>query len=340
MKAEATFDTPAAGPAARARNDASAGLRPDSHTDLWSEPALWDGSLPATPPSVEEARRCCESLARRHYENFHVATRLLPEGLRAHFYPIYAYCRWADDLGDETGDPARSLRLLDRWEEELDACYRGEARHPVLVALRETIQQCRIPAEPFRDLITAFRQDQVKMRYETFDEVLDYCRYSANPVGRLVLYVCGYRDPERQRLSDLTCTALQLANFWQDVARDYRIGRIYIPLDAMARHGYSESDLAEGRCDERFRNLLRELVERTRDLFAQGLPLLSLLESRLALDIELFSRGGMEVLRRIERQNYDVLSRRPFLDSADKALLFAGALMRHVFRVAKGKSAE
>jgi len=332
MKAEATFDTPAAEPAARAWNAVSADLQPDAHADHWSEPALWDGSLPATPPPVDEARRYCESLARRHYENFHVATQLLPSRLRAHFYPVYAYCRWADDLGDETGDPARSLRLLDLWEEELDACYRGEARHPVFVALRGTIEQCHIPPEPFRDLITAFRQDQIKTRYETLDEVLGYCRYSANPVGRLVLTICGYRDPERQRLSDLTCTALQLANFWQDVARDYRIGRIYIPLDAMARHGYSESDLAAGRFDERFACLLRELVERTRDLFEQGLPLLSLVEGRLALDIELFSRGGMEILRLIERRNYDVLSRRPFLDSADKAMLFASTLGRRLLR--------
>jgi squalene synthase HpnC len=330
MKAEATFDTPAAEPAARAWN--GAGSRSGVQANMWSEPALWDGSIPAIPPPVEEARRCCETLARRHYENFHVATMLLPDGLREHFYPVYAYCRWADDLGDETGDPARSLRLLDRWEEELDACYRGEARHPVFVALRETIEQCNIPPEPFRDLITAFRQDQVKTRYETWDEVLGYCRYSANPVGRLVLTVCGYRDPERQRLSDLTCTALQLANFWQDVARDYKIGRIYIPLDAMARHGYRESDLAAGRFDERFQSLLRELVGRTRDLFEQGLPLLSLVESRLALDIELFSSGGMEILRRIERQNYNVLARRPVLDSGDKALLFASVLVQHLFR--------
>jgi len=333
MKAEATFDTPAAETASRANADSWS----DAHADAWSEPALWDGSLPANPPSVEEARRYCESLARRHYENFHVATRLLPDRLRAHFYPVYAYCRWADDLGDETGDPARSLLLLDRWEEELDACYRGEARHPVFVALRGTIEQCQIPPEPFRDLITAFRQDQVKTRYQTYDEVLGYCRYSANPVGRLVLYVCGYRDPERQRLSDLTCTALQLTNFWQDIVRDYKIGRIYIPLDAMARHGYSESDLAAGCSDERFRNLLRELIERTRDLFEQGLSLISLVDNRLALDIELFSRGGMEILRLIERRNYDVLSRRPFLDSADKALLFAATLARHLFRRVEGK---
>jgi squalene synthase HpnC len=333
MRAEATFDTPAAETASRANADSWS----DSHADAWPEPARWDGSLPATPPPVEDARRYCESLARHHYENFHVATRFLPDRLRAHFYPVYAYCRWADDLGDETGDPGRSLRLLGLWEEELEACYRGEARHPVFVALRPTIEQCRIPPEPFRDLITAFRQDQVKTRYETFDEVLGYCRYSANPVGRLVLCICGYRDPERQRLSDLTCTALQLANFWQDVARDYQIGRVYIPLDAMARHGYSERDLAAGRYDERFASLLRELVERTRGLFLQGLPLISLVDSRLALDIALFSRGGMEILRLIERQNYNVLARRPFLDSGGKALLFAATLARHALGLFHGK---
>lgn len=295
------------------------------------EPAAWDGSVPESPPSLDEARRYCESLARHHYENFHVATRLLPRHARIHFYPVYAYCRWADDLGDETGDPARSLALLDRWEEELDACYRGEARHPVFVALKETIEHCQIPPEPFRDLITAFRQDQIKTRYQSLAELLEYCRYSANPVGRLVLYVCGYRDPERQQLSDFTCTALQLANFWQDVSRDYQIGRIYIPLDAMARHGYSEGDLAMGRHDERFANLLRELIERTRDLFLQGLPLIAQVDRRLAVDIELFSLGGMEILRRIERQNYDVLSRRPALDASDKALLLASTLVRRLF---------
>jgi len=313
MKAEATLRSPSAEPAA------------------WSDPVRWDGTLPASTPSVEQARRYCESLARQHYENFHVATQLLPRRARIHFYPVYAYCRWADDLGDETGDPARSLELLDRWEEELDSCYRGEARHPVFVALRATIEQCQIPPEPFRDLITAFRQDQIKTRYQTFAELLDYCRYSANPVGRLVLYVCGYRDPERQQLSDFTCTALQLANFWQDVERDYRIGRIYIPLDAMARHGYSEGDLAAGRYDERFANLLRELVERTRELFLKGLPLIAQVDRRLGVDIELFSRGGMEILRRIERQNYNVLARRPALDASDKALLLAATLARHLF---------
>lgn len=293
-----------------------------------AEPSSWRGELPPEPPSREEARRYCETLARSHYENFHVTTLLLPPALRRHFFPVYAYCRWADDLGDETGDPELSLRLLDLWEDELLACYRGEARHPVFVALAETIEQCQIPPEPFRDLITAFRQDQIKTRYRDFSEVLDYCRYSANPVGRLILYVCGYRDSKLHRLSDFTCTALQLANFWQDVARDYRIGRIYLPLDDMARHSYTESDLRESRYDERFRNLMHDQVRRTWELFREGLPLASMVDRKLAVDIELFSRGGMEILRMIERQNYNVLARRPQLDSAGRALLLGSVFAR------------
>ena len=296
-----------------------------------AEPSSWRGELPSRPPSRDEARRYCETLARTHYANFPVATWLLPRSLREHFYPVYAYCRWADDLGDETGDRQLSLQLLKLWEDELLACYQGRARHPVFVALAGTIEQCEIPPDPFLDLITAFRQDQEKTRYRNFAEVLEYCRYSANPVGRLVLYVCGYRDPELQRLSDFTCTALQLANFWQDVARDYRIGRIYLPLDDMARHRYPESDLAASRFNEGFRNLLREQVEKTWELFRQGLPLASLVDRKLAVDIELFSRGGMEILRLIERQNYNVLARRPRLDSASRALLLGSVLASRLF---------
>jgi squalene synthase HpnC len=292
-------------------------------------PAAWEGTLPDSPVSLPEARAFCERLARAHYENFPVATLLLPRRLRPHFYSVYAYCRWADDLGDETNDPARALWLLDRWEDELRACYDGHPRHPVFVALRETIDECRIPPEPFHDLITAFRQDQRRTRYQTFADVLGYCRYSANPVGRLVLYVCGYRDPERQRLSDFTCTALQLANFWQDVRRDFAIGRVYIPLEDMSRHGYFEEDLAAFRCNASFVGLLRELVGRTWELFRQGLPLVERVDRRLALDIELFSRGGMEILRLIERQNYNVLSRRPRLSGTHMTLLTASVLARH-----------
>ena len=290
------------------------------------EPAAWEGDLPAVPPSVAEARLYCERLARTHYENFPVATLLLPAALRPHFYAVYAYCRWADDLGDETGDPSRSLWLLDRWEEELRACYAGRAFHPVFIALADTVRQLDIPAQPFYDLITAFRQDQVKTRYQTFDDVLGYCRYSANPVGRLVLYVCGYRDPERQHLSDFTCTALQLANFWQDVRRDCDIGRNYMPLDDMEAAGYGEEELQAHRYNERFARLLRSLVERTWILFRQGLPLVERVDRRLAADIELFSRGGMEILRMIERQNYDVLRRRPHLGKPQMMMLGASVL--------------
>lgn len=287
--------------------------------------------LPDSPPSLAEARRYCERLARTHYENFPVVTFVLPKELRPHFYSVYAYCRWADDLGDETGDSARSLWLLDRWEEELLACYRGQARHPVFVALAETVKQIDIPVEPFRDLLDAFRRDQTQTRYRNFDEVLGYCRYSANPVGRLVLYVCGYRDPELQRLSDFTCTALQLANFWQDIRRDFAIGRIYLPLDEMNHYGYSEADLQAVRFNQNFAALLRHLVKCTWNLFHQGLPLVERVDRRLASDIELFSRGGMEILRLIERQNYDVLSRRPCLDQSRMAMLGASVLVGQFF---------
>ncbi|MCZ6750885.1 MAG: squalene synthase HpnC, partial [Acidobacteria bacterium] len=246
-------------------------------------------------------------------------------------------CRWADDLGDETGDRARALFLLDRWEEELQDCYRGRVRHPVFVALRETIEQFEIPQQPFLDLIAAFRQDQTRTRYRNFQQLLGYCRYSANPVGQLVLHLCGYRDPERKRLSDCTCTALQLANFWQDVKRDFRIGRIYLPLDDMARHGYSEDDLAHSRYNGNFAALLKELVERTWKLFWEGLPLASQVGVRLAVDVELFSRAGMEILKRIERQNYNVLARRPVLGQGEKALLLASVLASQLFSRRKGR---
>ena len=190
--------------------------------------------MPETKPSLEEARAYCRRPADTHYENFHVASWFLPERLRPHFHSIYAYCRIADDLGDEVGNREQSLALLDLWGEQLDACYRGEARHPVFVALAETIKACDIPKEPFADLLVAFRQDQTVTRYETMDDVLAYCHYSANPVGRLVLYACGYRDAEKFLLSDFTCSALQLANFWQDVRADYTKDRIYLPLDRHA----------------------------------------------------------------------------------------------------------
>jgi squalene synthase HpnC len=274
--------------------------------------------IPEAAPTLDEARAWCRRLAESHYENFHVASWFLPPALRPHFHSIYAYCRVSDDLGDEVGSPASALALLGLWGRELDACYEGRARHPVFVALAETIRACSIPKEPFADLLVAFRQDQTVTRYETMRDVLAYCRYSANPVGRLVLYACGEQSEEHFRLSDLTCSALQLANFWQDVRVDYRKDRIYIPLEDMRRFGVGEETIASGVATPEFRALLRHEVKTARSLFLEGLPLIGSVNRDLALDLDLFSRGGLEILRAIERQDYDVLSRRPAIAKRTK----------------------
>jgi squalene synthase HpnC len=282
-------------------------------------------AIPEQAPSLAEAREYCRRLARSHYENFSVASWFLPERLRQHFFNVYAYCRISDDLGDEVGDPQASLQLLDLWEAELDACYAGSPRHPVFVALAETIRVCEIPRQPFADLLIAFRQDQTVSRYQTFDEVIGYCRYSANPVGRLVLYLCGYRDVARQELSDFTCSALQLANFWQDVSVDYQKGRIYLPLEDLARFGVSEEDIAQGRNTPAFCEMLRFEVARAREWFRRGLPLVKMVDRELAVDLDLFSRGGMEILNAIEQQNFAVLGRRPVISKSRKLALIARA---------------
>lgn len=287
--------------------------------------------IPAQAPTLEEARAWCQRLAESHYENFHVATWILPKRLRPHFHAIYAYCRVSDDLGDEVGDPAAALALLDLWGAELDACCRGEARHPVFVALAETMRVCDIPKEPFADLLVAFRQDQTVTRFATMADVLGYCRYSANPVGRIVLYACGYRDDERFALSDETCSALQLANFWQDVRVDYAKGRIYFPFEDMARFGVSEEDIAQHRCTPQFRELMRYEVDYARQMFHRGLPLIGKVDRELALDLDLFSRGGLEILRAVERQKYDVLSARPAISKPRKAALLLRALAGRLF---------
>ena len=279
-----------------------------------------------------EALNYTRWLATHHYENFHVVSFLLPKRLHQDFYNVYAYCRWADDLGDEMGDRAESLRLLDWWRTELDAMYEGRATHPVFVALLDTVRKYGIPRQPFADLIQAFVQDQTVTRYRNWDEVFAYCRYSANPVGRLVLYLCGHSDEERQRLSDATCTALQLANFWQDVTVDLLKDRIYIPLDVMERHGYTVEELLAHRFTPAFREVMRELVGKARGLFLEGAPLAARLDRRMALDIDLFSRGGMRVLRKIERQGYDVLAARPAISKAERVCLLLGSLVRVAFR--------
>lgn len=282
--------------------------------------------MPATAPTLAEARAWCRRLAETHYENFHVASWFLPKRLRPHFHSIYAYCRVSDDLGDETGNREQSLALLDQWGQELDACYRGEMRHPVFVALAETIHECDIPKQPFADLLVAFRQDQSVVRMETMEDVLRYCHYSANPVGHLVLYVCGYRDDERFKLSDHTCTALQLANFWQDVREDYARNRIYFPQEDMRRFGVDETAIAHGAFTPQFRELMRYEVEYARRTMEQGLPLIGMVDRDLALDLDLFSRGGLEILRAIEEQGYNVLRARPAISKSRKAALLLRAL--------------
>jgi squalene synthase HpnC len=284
-------------------------------------------AMPASAPSLEEAREYCRRLARSHYENFSVASWFLPKRLQQHFFNVYAYCRISDDLGDEVGDAKLSLALLDEWQGELHACYQGHPKHPVFVALAETIQQCGIPEHEFSDLLTAFRQDQSVTRYETFKDLLGYCHYSANPVGHLVLYVCGYKDRKRQKLSDFTCTALQLANFWQDVSVDYEKGRIYLPLEDLRRFGVSEDDIAAKRNHDGFIEMMRFEVKRTREWFQQGLPLVEQVDRELALDIELFSRGGQEILRAIEQQNFAVLGHRPAISKTRKLSLVARAAL-------------
>jgi squalene synthase HpnC/squalene synthase HpnD len=290
-------------------------------------------NLPQANCAPAEAERYTRWLATHHYENFNVVSWLLPRDLHQHFYNVYAYCRWSDDLGDEVADPARALQLLDAWEDELRLIYQdgpGPA-HPVLIALRETIRAKDIPLQPFRDLLRAFRQDQTVHRYATWDDVLDYCMYSANPVGRLVLYLCGYRDEARQKLSDFTCTALQLANFWQDVSRDLEKGRIYIPLETLAAHGLSADDIVNKRFDARYTELMKWLIARTRDLFRAGRPLANAVQPFLRVDLEMFSRGGLAILDAIAASGYNTLENRPSLSKWTQAKLLGKTLALSAF---------
>jgi squalene synthase HpnC len=289
------------------------------------------------PEQLERAWPHAESLAytrwlaTHHYENFQVVSFLLPKRLHQDFYNVYAFCRWSDDLGDEIGDPQESLRLLAWWRGELHAMYQGRAGHPVFVALQETAAKHGLPQAPFDDLITAFEQDQTVTRYRNFDELFEYCRYSANPVGRLVLGLCGYQDAERHALSDATCTALQLANFWQDVIVDLKKDRVYLPLEVLERHGYPVDHLFARRFDGNFRDAMREVTGVARELFLKGLPLADQVDRRLAIDLELFSRGGLKILEKIERQDYDVLRARPAITKTERVGLLLGAITRRAF---------
>lgn len=267
-------------------------------------------------------------LATHHYENFQVVSFLLPKRLHQDFYNVYSFCRWADDLGDEIGDTGESLRLLAWWRRELQKMYAGQPAHPVFVALADTAARHQLPQETFDDLIKAFEQDQTVTRYRNFEELFQYCRYSANPVGRLVLGLCGYRDAARQELSDATCTALQLANFWQDVIVDLEKDRVYLPLDVLDKYGYPVEELFARRFDDRFRQAMKEVTGVARDLFLKGLPLAGQVDRRLSIDLELFSRGGLKILEKIERQDYDVLRARPRISKVERVALLLGAIGR------------
>ncbi len=282
------------------------------------------------PVSLTVARAYCAHVSKTHYENFTVVSLLLPRRLIRHFHAVYAYCRWSDDLADETAGGQEALDLIAWWREELLACYDGEPRHPVMIALRETIRRFDILSKPFLDLLVAFEQDQRVKRYDTFDQLLGYCRNSANPVGRLVLYLFECFDEQRAALSDEVCTGLQLANFWQDVARDFAIGRVYIPAEDRLRFGYSDDDLSAKRTTPQFRELMRFEVDRARGFFDRGEKLLPLLPRAARIDVDLFIRGGRAILRAIERIDYDVWSRRPEVSKWEKGKLLLGAVARSV----------
>ena len=270
--------------------------------------------------SQQEAFAYCKKLATTHYENFTVGSVLIPKSKRQHIYNLYAYARSVDDLGDE----AKGNRddLLKKWEYELELCYEGTPTHPAMIALKETIHEFQIPKEPFIKLIKANRIDQTITRHTTFKELLQYCEHSANPCGQLFLYVFGYRDEERHRLADATCTALQLTNFWQDVTRDYQMGRIYLPLEDMDQFNYTEEQLSLGLANNNFRSLMAFQIKRTREFFRRGLDLVDKVDGVARLDIALFSRGGLAVLDAIEKRDYDVLSQRPHLTRLHKGHLF------------------
>ena len=299
------------------------------HNGFAVELTRWGPQASYGDVSLVQARAYCAEMARTHYENFSVATFLLPRRLLPHFHAVYSYCRWADDLGDETGGGAHALELLRWWREELLGACEGKARHPVMIALRDTMQRYSIPPTPFLELIQAFEQDQAVQRYETYEQVLGYCRYSANPVGHLVLYLCECYNAEAVKLSDSICTGLQLANFWQDVSRDLDIGRVYLPAEDRRRFSYSDADLEARRFTPAFAELMRFEVDRARALFEAGLPLIKMVPKDVQADIELFIRGGLGILRKIEHVGYDVWRARPALSKWEKLQLIGGVMWRN-----------
>jgi hydroxysqualene synthase len=296
-----------------------------------SPPILFEESI-SSPAEIKDAFAFCEEMARTHYENFPVGSLLVPKAKRKHVYSIYAFARTADDFADEgygtATTPADRLRLLDEWEFQLESCYRGIASHAIFIALAETVRELRLPIQLFRDLLSAFKQDVVQARYTNFDDVLDYCRRSANPVGRLILLLFEYRDEHLHKLSDALCTALQLANFWQDVAVDLEKDRVYLPQEDLWQFDYSEEELFAREFNQRYAKLLQFQVERTRQFFTQGKALPSLVRGRLAFELRLTWHGGARILELIERNGYDTLRHRPKLTHWDKVILLTRVISR------------
>lgn len=294
--------------------------------DFRRELARFGPGRPNPRVSRTIARTYCAWVTRTHSENFTVASVLLPGRLVPHFQAVYAYCRWSDDLADETAGGDESLRLLAWWRDELLAMYDGKATHPVMLALRETVERFRIPSGPFLDLLAAFEQDQRVKSYDTFEQLRGYCRHSADPVGRIVLHLFECYSPDRAAIADQVCTGLQLANFWQDVARDLALGRVYLPTEDMRRFGYTENDLHERRYTPEFRELMQFEVNRARGFLERGRLLLPRVPREFRIDLDLFIRGGMSILEAIEGQDYDVWKRRPEVSKQTKLRLLLHAL--------------
>jgi squalene synthase HpnC len=295
-------------------------------TQLLGAPELY--RTPAQRPSLAEAQAWCKTLATTHYENFHVATLFLPTQLRPHFHSVYSFCRTSDDLGDEVADTETATRLLSEWRAMLHECFATPelSKHPVFVALQPTIVQCKLPMRPFDDLISAFEQDQVYTHHASLATLEEYSRYSANPVGRLVLLVCGYTSDELMQLSDEICTGLQLANFYQDIVEDADRGRRYIPADAMQRFGVTNEQLLARHFDINVRAMMQFLVDDARARLIRGQRIVTLVDAELAATLSLFVRGGLAILDAIAAQDYNTLNSRPVVTKATKLKLLGGAL--------------
>ncbi len=298
---------------------------------------------PSCRPTLREAQAWCKHLAETHYENFHVATFFLPRVLRPHFYSVYGFCRTSDDLGDEVGDTVLATKLLAKWRGMLHECFEKPelSRHPVFVALQPSIDGCSLPVEPFDDLITAFEQDQVYTHHASLATLEEYSRFSANPVGRLVLLVSGYRDQELFGLSDEICTGLQLANFYQDVVTDWvDRGRRYLPADAMERFGVSNAQIEARQFDEPFRAMMQFLVDDARARLVHGRRIVDLVDRDLASTLALFVKGGLAILDAIAAQGYDTLRARPIVTKGVKLRLLGSAVAGKVASLVSPKQPQ